>query len=34
MPYNKWNHGFAWVETEASGDFEVKNLRIIEGKVR
>lgn len=34
MPYNKWNHGFAWIETEASGDFEVKNLRIIEGKVR
>ena len=34
MPYNKWNHGFAWIETHQNGDFEVKNLRIIEGKVR
>ena len=34
MPYNKWNHGFAWIETEPNGDFEVKNLRIIDGKVR
>jgi predicted phosphodiesterase len=34
MPYNKWNHGFAWVEVFAKGDFEVKNLRIIDGKVR
>lgn len=34
MPYNKWNHGFAWIETFNNGDFEVKNLRIIEGKVR
>ncbi len=34
MPYNKWNHGFAWIETFDNGDFEVKNLRIINGKVR
>ncbi len=30
---NKWNHGFATVETEKGGDFEVKNLKIINGKV-
>lgn len=34
MPYNKWNHGFAFVTTHPNGDFEVKNLRIIDGKVR
>lgn len=34
MPYNKWNHGFAWLEVHDNGDFEVKNLRIINGKVR
>jgi len=34
MPYNKWNHGFAWIETHQNGDFEVKNLRIINGNVR
>jgi predicted phosphodiesterase len=34
MPYNKWNHGFAFVTTFDNGDFEVKNLRIINGKVR
>jgi predicted phosphodiesterase len=34
MPVNRWNHGFAYVETEPSGDFVVQNLRIIEGKVR
>lgn len=33
-PYNKWNHGFSWIETENNGEFDVKNLRIIEGKVR
>jgi len=30
---NKWNHGFAVVETDKSGDFEVSNLKIIGGKV-
>lgn len=34
MPYNKWNHGFAFVEVFNNGDFELKNLRIIDGKVR
>ena len=34
MPYNKWNHGFAFVNTFDNGDFEVKNMRIINGKVR
>lgn len=34
MPVNRWNHGFAYVETESNGDFVVQNLRIIEGKVR
>lgn len=34
MPVNRWNHGFAYVETEPNGDFVVQNLRIIEGKVR
>lgn len=34
FPYNKWNHGFAWVETDMSGEYEVKNLRIVDGKVR
>jgi predicted phosphodiesterase len=30
---NKWNHGFAVVETDKSGEFEVRNLKIIGGKV-
>ena len=30
---NKWNHGFATVETDTTGDFEVSNLKIIGGKV-
>ena len=34
MPYNRWNHGFAYVETKENGDFEVQNKRIIDGKVR
>lgn len=34
MPVNRWNHGFAYVETEPNGDFIVQNLRIINGKVR
>lgn len=32
-PINKWNHGFAIVTVEASGDFEVDNYRILNGKV-
>ena len=34
LPYNKWNHGFIFVEAEANGEYKVKNLRIIDGKVR
>jgi hypothetical protein len=32
MPYNKWNHGFAYIETEGK-EFVIDNMRIIEGKV-
>lgn len=32
-PLNNWNHGFAFVEVDRSGAFEVQNLRIIAGKV-
>lgn len=31
---NKWNHGFAFVEIEPDGTFEVSNMSIINGKVR
>lgn len=35
MPINKWNQGFAYVEVDSdSGDFDVKNIRIINGKIR
>lgn len=30
---NRWNHGFAWVETQADGNYEVTNHKIINGKV-
>jgi len=30
---NKWTHGFAVVETDRNGDFEVSNLKVIGGKV-
>lgn len=34
MPINKWNLGFAYVEHEIkSGDYELHNLKIINGKV-
>ena len=33
-PLNKWNHGFAMVELDSNGiDFEVRNKRILKGKV-
>lgn len=32
LPINKWNHGFAFVETDGH-EFDVQNLRIIKGKV-
>jgi hypothetical protein len=34
FPYNKWNHGFATIETEPNGDYEFRNYRIINGKVQ
>lgn len=35
MPINKWNQGFAFVEVDPiSGEYEVDNLRIVEGKIR
>jgi predicted phosphodiesterase len=33
MPLNKWNHGFALVETGKGGEFEVDNKRIYKGRV-
>jgi len=30
---NRWNHGFAWVETQADGNYEVTNHKIISGRV-
>ena len=32
-PFNVWNHGFAFVEQNDEGDFEVHNKIIIDGKV-
>lgn len=34
LPFNKWNHGFGFVTTEKNGDFEFRNLRIINGKAQ
>lgn len=33
MPLNKWNHGFAFIEVESNGDFQVHNKRIHKGEV-
>ena len=33
FPYNKWNHGLADIETDGD-DYEIKNLTIVNGKVR
>jgi predicted phosphodiesterase len=33
MPMNKWNHGFAFIEVQANGDFQVHNKRIHKGEV-
>jgi metallophosphoesterase superfamily enzyme len=30
---NRWNHGFAWVETQSDGNYEVTNHKIINGRV-
>ena len=34
LPNNKWNHGFANIRIAKDGNYEVDNLRIIEGKIR
>ena len=33
MPLNKWNHGFAFIEVESDGNFNVQNKRIHKGEV-
>jgi hypothetical protein len=33
MRHTKWNHGFAWIDVESNGNFRVKNIRIIDGKI-
>jgi predicted phosphodiesterase len=33
QPYNRWNHGFARIDVDASGDFNVRNYRIHNGKI-
>ncbi len=32
-PNNKWNHGFAFVEVAPSGDFNLQNMKIHNGRV-
>lgn len=34
MPHNNWNSGFAFVETDSDGGFQLDNFRIVKGKVR
>ena len=34
MRHTKWNLGFAWIDVEQDGEFRVKNIRIVNGKVR
>lgn len=34
MPINRWSHGFATVDLDEDGTFEVRNLKIINGRVR
>ena len=33
MPFNEWNHGFAHITVENNGDFKVKNLLILDGRL-
>ena len=33
MPINKWNRGFAHVKINKDGTYNVKNIRIIKGKI-
>lgn len=32
-PINKWNNGFATINVETNGYFEVRNLKILEGRI-
>lgn len=32
LPLNNWNQGFAFIEVEKNGDFNVDNLKVISGK--
>jgi hypothetical protein len=34
LPFNRWNHGFAFAVIDDNGGYEFRNLRIIDGKVR
>lgn len=34
MPFNKWNHGFGFITFKPTGEFEVRNLRIINGVIK
>jgi len=33
MPINKWNHGFALMEKTSGGNFQLDNMRIIDGEI-
>lgn len=33
-PFNKWNHGFARIEIDKQGNYQVHNKRIIKGEIR
>jgi len=33
LRHNKWNHGFAWIDVAADGNFRVKNIRILDGAI-
>ena len=33
LPNNKWNHGFAHIKVQKSGNYSVTNIRIIDGKI-
>jgi predicted phosphodiesterase len=33
LRHNKWNHGFAWVDVLANGNFRLKNIRILDGEI-
>jgi len=34
MPFNRWNHGFAICDVSQDGSFDLRNLRISDGKIR